>query len=157
MRQIVKLPSPILHEVSEPIKSIDGYVKEVAKEIRRYLALPHCVGLSAPQLGEKIRLIGVKMNIRPPVDIIFIVNPIIIKLSPKTYHIPEGCLSIGNGKVPFVVTRHKIIKVRGIDLDGVGVTYKGHDLFAQILQHEIDHLDGKLISDEGGIPPKPKK
>ena len=156
MRQIVSVPNPILHEVSEPIKSIDGYVKEVAKEIKKYMLIPHIVGLSAPQLGEGIRLIGVKRNIRPPVDIILIVNPVIVKLSPKTYHIPEGCESIGGGKVPFVVTRHKIIKVKGINLDGVEVTYKGHNLFAQILQHEIDHLDGKLISD-GGYPPKPKK
>jgi len=156
MRQIIDISNPILHEVSEPIKVIDGYVREVAKDMERYILLPRCIGLSAPQLGEKIRLIGVKRNIRPPVDIIIIVNPVIIKLSPRTYRIPEGCMSIGGGKVPFMVVRHKIIKVKGTNLDGVEVTYKGHDLFAQTLKHEIDHLDGHLVSDRG-IPLRLKK
>ena len=145
MRHIVSIPDPILYEVAKPIKSIDGYVKEVASEMKKYLLLPQNIGISAPQLGESIRLIGIKRGIKPPVDIIFIVNPVITKLSSQTHRAREGCISIGHGRIPFTVARHKVAKVKGISLDGVEVTYKGHDLFGRAIQHEVDHLNGYLI------------
>lgn len=148
IRQIIHTPNPILKQVSKPVKTIDGYIKELVAEMRRYLILHRILGISAPQLGESVRLIGLKRN----KEVIFIVNPIFTKLSTQTFRVQEACLSIGDGKIPFWVVRHKIVKVMGMNLDGEYVTYKGRDLFGQELQHEIDHLNGRLIGDkiEGG-------
>ena len=143
MRKIIHTPNPILTQVAKPVKTVDGYIKELVVEMRRYLILHRIVGISAPQLGEGVRLIGVKRG----QEVIFIVNPIFTKLSTQTFRVQEGCLSIGDGKIPFWVVRHKIVKVKGFNLDGKYVIYKGRDLFGQVLQHEIDHLNGRLIGD----------
>ncbi len=152
MREIVKVPDPILHKVSEPIKNIDGFIKEVAEEMLLYLGdvsrVP-CLGLAAVQLGETIRLIAIMYNMysrdfRKPV---IIINPEIIKKSGKTVQSREGCLSIGNGTTLFTVQRYKQVKVVGLNLNGERKVYKERGMPAFALQHEIDHLDGKLVSD----------
>ena len=144
MRKIIHTPNPILKQVARPVKTVDSYIKELVAEMRRYLVLQRILGISAPQLGEGVRLIGLKRN----KEVIFIINPIITKLSTQTFRVQEGCLSIGDGKIPFWVVRHKIVKVKGLNLNWEYVTYKGRDLFGQELQHEIDHLNGRLIGDK---------
>lgn len=141
MRKIIQKPDRILYKVSIPVNCIDSYIKDIAKDMKRYLLLHRFLGISAPQLGELVRLIGIKRN----EEILFVVNPIITKLSTQTFRVQEGCCSIGNGKIPLWVTRYKIVKVAGLNLNGDHITYKGRELFGQVLQHEIDHLDGKLI------------
>ncbi len=56
-------------------------------------------------------------------------------------------LSVAHGRTLFMVRRHKIVKVRGLNLDGDPISSKEHGLLAYVLQHEVDHLEGKLISD----------
>ncbi len=144
IRKVVQKPDPILSQVAKPVKTIDGYIMELVKDMRRYLILRHIIGISAPQLGEGVRLIGFKRNN----EVLFMVNPVIVKVSEQTFRVREGCSSIGNGKIPLWVVRHKIVKVKGFNLDWQEVTYKGRDEFGQVLQHEIDHLNGRLI---GGV------
>ena len=152
MREIVKVPNPILQTVSRPIENIDVLVKDVAEEMLLLLGsvsrIP-CLGLAAVQLGEPIRLIAVMWNMysrdfRAPV---IIVNPEIIKRSDKMVESREGCLSIGDGSTLFTVKRYKQVKVKGLDLNGKPVAYKERGLPGFALQHEIDHLDGRLVSD----------
>lgn len=152
MREIVEVPNPILQTISRPIENIDGLVKDVAEEMLLLLGsvsrIP-CLGLAAVQLGEPIRLIAVVWNMysrdfRAPV---IIVNPEIIKRSDKMVESREGCLSIGDGSTIFTVKRYKQVKVKGLNLNGKPVAYKERGLPGFALQHEIDHLDGRLISD----------
>jgi len=152
MREIVKVPNPILQTISRPIENIDVLVKDVAEEMLLLLGsvsrIP-CLGLAAVQLGEPIRLIAVMWNMysrdfRAPV---IIVNPEIIKRSDKMVESREGCLSIGDGSTLFTVKRYKQVKVKGLDLNGKPVAYKERGLPGFALQHEIDHLDGRLVSD----------
>jgi len=58
----------------------------------------------------------------------------------------EGCLSIGDGTQIFIVKRHKLVKVVGLDLNGARRSYKERGLPGFALQHEIDHLNGRLVS-----------
>ena len=152
MRKIRKVPDPILHELSLPIEVINGYIKELAEEmlgiLRGVRCIP-CLGLAAVQLGEKVRMIAIMYNMyssdfREPK---LIINPKIIKLPGKTVESHEGCLSIGDGTQIFTVQRYKLVKVMGIDLNGERIVMKERQLPAFALQHEIDHLDGKLVSD----------
>jgi len=133
----------ILHSISE--KTNIPIDTELVKDMTYYLEKPYCAGLSAVQLGVPIRVIGAKRNY----EIIFIVNPEISKHSNQTYRAHEGCLSIGMGKVLYVVKRYKIVTVKGFDLNGKPVSYKSRDLFGAVLQHELDHLDGITINQHG--------
>ena len=151
MRKIVKAPNVILHQVSLPVVNIDGLVREVAKEMMQTLTTLRerelYLGMAAVQLGEPLRIIVVLFNMysrefREPV---IILNPEIVKKSEKLVESREGCLSLSG---TYTVKRHKLVKVQGLDLNGARVVYKERQRPAFALQHEIDHLDGKLISDK---------
>ena len=153
MREIVKVPNPVLHKKSEPVGNIDGYIREVAGEMLAYLSgvsrVP-CLGLAAVQLGELVRIIAIMGNMYSP-DFrqpVIIINPEIVKRSPKMIESREGCLSIGDGTSIYVVKRYKLVKVIGLDLNGQRVAYKERGLPGFALQHEIDHLNGRLILDK---------
>lgn len=152
MREIVKVPNSILHEVSKPVVNIDGYIKELASEMVAYLSgvspIP-CLGLAAVQLGELVRIIAVMQNMYSPEfrHPFIIINPEIVKRSEQIVQSQEGCLSIGDGTSMYLVKRHKQVKVAGLDLNSQRVAYKERGLLGFVLQHEIDHLDGRLICD----------
>jgi len=143
MRDIIQDSDPVLREHSEEVRSVDDLVKEVAGELLYYMEMPHCGGLSAVQLGVKLRIIAVDRN----GEHLIIINPVIRKASKQLYKAYEGCLSIDYGVTVYPVERHKLVSVIGRNLDWQPVHYKGTGLFGAILQHEIDHLDGKLICD----------
>ncbi len=109
-----------------------------------------CRGLAAVQLGFAVRLIMILYGS----EYIFMANPEIMKLSRQTWPYPEGCLSIKGGKELHTFHRPKRAKVRYTDLEGNQRVIKAEGLTARALQHEIDHLEGKLIIDyvkkEGG-------
>ncbi len=107
------------------------------------------MGLAATQVGQPIRLIAVEYIPEDPgeleIPLTFLVNPTITDSSKKTDWMDEGCLSIPGVEVP--VERSKEVNVLAQDLNGNRVKIRAKDLFARILQHEIDHTDGILITD----------
>jgi len=145
VRGIIQYPTPILTQVSKPVKKVTPKVREIAAELLFYLDTPGCVGLSAVQLDEPIRMFAVKWAGK---DIV-IINPEIIKLSKQTCHRVEGCTSIRKGEAQYLVTRHKAVRIAGTDLEGEKVMYRVGGLFGEIMQHEHDHLEGRLIVDHG--------
>ncbi len=128
-----------LRQKSEPFA--DGVLpsEELVNDMAAYQG--KCAGLAAVQLGVPVRLIMVKYG----EGYIFMVNPEITMASKKTYDAKEGCLSISYGNSLFTMTRHKIVKVQYTDLEGNRRAVKARGLAASCLQHEIDHLEGKLI------------
>jgi len=147
MREIIQRPDPTLNEVSAPVTDIDSLVREIAGELIFYLNTSNFVGLSAIQLGEKTRIIAVRRG----AEVIPIINPVIVKASSQTHRVVEGCASIRHGQSFYKVTRHKSVKVVGRNLRWEKLVYKGFDLFGQVLQHEIDHLDGRMIDTHGKL------
>jgi peptide deformylase len=151
MRQLVKIPNPLLRKKSAPVKTIDGEVKELAKDMIAYMHLRGTlipVGLSAVQLGVLLRVIAFKANPDSSdlKDIQVLINPELTRL--KGNHIVyEGCLSLP-GRT-FAVKRSKIAKIQGLTLNGEIRTFRGRDLLAQVFQHEVDHLNGILIDAVG--------
>jgi len=141
-------PNPTLHEVSQPVSTIDSYIKGLVAEMLGLRNYRPYLGLAAVQLGELVRVIVVVQNVySEQPSALAIVNPEIVKLSGKVIQSQEGCLSVAHGRFLYTVPRYKIVKVRGLDLNGKRVSYKEHGLLACVLQHEIDHLEGRLISD----------
>lgn len=143
MRKLLTVPDPRLREKSAPVKAIDSLVKEVAEYLLAQLEPLKAIGFAASQFGEMIRVIVIK---RDELTTVAIVNPEIVKEKGEQSSM-EGCRSIP-GKF-YLVKRPKIVKVKGINLNGEGITIKGHDLLATVLRHEVDHLDGVLIDSIG--------
>jgi peptide deformylase len=145
MRELLKSPDLRLRQRSEEIPEIDDSVKELGQFLISRLGPADAVGLAAPQYGEQVRMIVVRVDTMT--DMV-IVNPVITKERGEHF-VDEGCRSIP-GKI-FRLKRPKLVKVKGLNLDGKPITIKGHDLLAQILKHEIDHLDGIMIDSIGTL------
>lgn len=153
MRELVKVPSELLRQKSKPVKEVDSEIKALARELVQFMNLHQAdrfrpIGLSAPQLGELVRVIAFRRN---PVsldedNIQVLINPILVYT--KGFHvIEESCLSIPDKE--FTLRRAKIVKIRGLTLDGVTGSFRGRDVLAQVFQHEVNHLDGILIDQAG--------
>lgn len=145
MRELITIPDPRLREKSEPVKTIDNLVREVAEDMIRQLKPFHAMGFAAPQFGELIRVIAVK---RDELTAIAIVNPEIVKETGERNSF-EGCRSIP-GRL-YIVRRPKIVKIKGLDLNGEEITLKGRDLLGAALRHEMDHLNGIMIDAIGKL------
>jgi len=133
----------LLRQPSEPVKTIDGVVREVAEFLEHQMTLGvkgrGASGFAAVQFGEPIRLIIFQ---RDTLTNLVLVNPeIISEKYPVTKF--EECFSLPDRA--YFVKRHKMVRCRGLDLNGETVTVKGRDSLARLLKHEVDHLDGILI------------
>lgn len=98
----------------------------------------HCVGMAANMIGEQKAIIAIVEGNR----ITAMLNPEVVKKSPKTYKTVEGCLSIPGERE---VERHDWIEVKYRDMDWHKEKRKFTGFEAKIIQHELDHLEGKLI------------
>ena len=141
---IIQYPDKRLRVRAFPLDVVKDRVKidSIASDMR--LVLDKAAGIAAPQFGEQSCMIGVWYGLEK----LILVNPEIIKVSEQTFVSDEGCLSIDEGKAVYSVVRHKIVKVKALDLQGNSVTYKGRGVLGQAFQHEIDHLNGILLVDK---------
>ncbi|MBA7668249.1 Peptide deformylase [subsurface metagenome] len=148
MRELVKLPNPLLRQKSKPVKTIDSKIKALASEMVEFIQLRQAdkmrpIGLSACQLGELVRVIAFSRNpMSIEEDIQVLINPELV-YAKSSHLVIESCLGIPGKE--FTLRRHKIVKIRGLTLDGVGRSFRGRGLLAQVFQHELNHLDGVLI------------
>lgn len=151
MRELIKLPNVLLRQQSAPVNVIDSAVKDLAEEmiafiLRRQGDKTRPVGLSAVQLGELVRMFAFVANPLAGEDVSadanVIINPELV-YAKGTHRVTEGCLSVP-GKT-FVLKRAKIVKVRGLTLDGQVRSFRARDFLAQVFQHEYDHLEGILV------------
>lgn len=153
MRELVKLPNQVLRRKSKPVKRIDSEIRALANEMIQFMQLHRAdrlkpIGLSAPQLGELVRVIAFRRNTISidEDDIQVLINPELVYIK-GFYLVGESCLSIPGKE--FTVRRAKIVKIRGLTLDGVVKSFRGRDLLAQIFEHELNHLAGLLIDQIG--------
>jgi peptide deformylase len=105
-------------------------------------------GLAAPQIGVGLRVFSYDVGGLTG----YVINPELVELSEETHEIGEGCLSVPELWFPTVRAKHAV--VRGVDLRNEPVEVAGDDVLAQCLQHETDHLDGKLYLDRLALDKK---
>jgi peptide deformylase len=135
------LGDPILREDTRPVDTITDELRALAKNMFDTMDLARGIGLAAPQVGrtERIAVIGVE-------DQRFvIINPEIIESDSRMTKAEEGCLSIPD--VYGEVQRPARVRMRALDLDGSAFEIEAAELLGRCLQHEIDHLHGKLFID----------
>lgn len=135
------LGDPVLRQETSLVDQITDELRALAAHMFETMYLAKGIGLAAPQVGRGERMAVVDVNDNPLV----IINPEIIELDPKTAKAEEGCLSIPD--VYGDVVRPSRVRVRALDLEGTSFEVEADELLARCLQHEIDHLHGKLFID----------
>jgi peptide deformylase len=155
VREIVEVGDPVLRERAREVKARELRSRRVQALIDALIGTrraAHGAGLAAPQLGESVR-IAVAENHRanprypykPPIPLTVLVNPVIEEFGEEAELINEGCLSLPGVRAE--VPRSMSITVRYLDRDGNERAGLLRGLTAGTFQHEIDHLDGTLITD----------
>ena len=138
---IKEYPASILRKTAKKVVAFDQGLVITATDMLKTMYLSNGVGLAAPQVGISKRLIVVDCNQKP----IILVNPEIVESEGEMYGI-EGCLSFPD--VFIEVLRASSIKIKYQNLQGKRLELEAHgDLLSRCIQHEIDHLDGKLFID----------
>ncbi len=151
MRTILTVPNAVLRQRCEPIGEIDAKVEALAKELCGLLSVEHggliYVSVSASQVGELLRMFAYRTNPYSREDSVqVVINPELV-YSKGTATGSETCLSLPEKE--YIVTRHKLVKIRGLTLDGTYRSFKGRGRIAQVFEHELNHLDGILIDRVG--------
>ena len=143
---IITLNDPLLRERSEPVARVDDELRRLADDMLETMYEAPGVGLAAVQVAVPRRLIVVDVADKdePPAPICLI-NPQILSLADDMRIHEEGCLSIPDIHVE--IERPGGARVRYLDRNGVEQEIEAEGFLATVLQHEIDHLDGRLIVD----------
>lgn len=140
VRQIRVFGDPVLKTASDPVRSGDD-VRGLVEDLIDTVKLPGRAGVAAPQIGVNQRVFSYNID----GDIGYVINPVLVEVSGEPELLDEGCLSVPG--LYFQRLRYPEARVTGVDLDGNEVELNGTGLMAQALQHETDHLDGRLYID----------
>lgn len=140
---IVRYPDPRLRGACAPVDPTDEQVGLLAERMFELMKQHNGVGLAAPQVGLNVRMFVCNPTGEPE-DSLVLVNPVLSELTGSEEG-EEGCLSIPEVRVR--VRRAKRCRVVAHDPQGALIEIECSDLLARIMQHENDHLEGKLIID----------
>ncbi|MFH2011651.1 MAG: peptide deformylase [Pseudomonadota bacterium] len=141
MSEVRIYPDPVLRQRALPIERIDSGARGMIDDMARTMYLYRGIGLAAPQIGILLRVIVANSDY----GLISLINPEILEFDGKDT-MEEGCLSLPD--VTVSVTRDNNILVRGRDINEKDLEFEASGLLARVFQHEIDHLEGKLIIDK---------
>jgi peptide deformylase len=143
---IVTLPDPILRKLSTPVERVDDELRRLADDMLETMYNAPGVGLAAIQVGVPRRLfvLDVADDDEKPAPLVLF-NPEIVALGSETRLHEEGCLSIPDFRVE--IERPASLTLSYIDRDGNPRELDAEGLLATAIQHEVNHLDGKLIID----------
>ena len=147
VKDIILHPDPRLKKVCAPVADISAEMRRLAEDMLSTMYDAPGIGLAAPQVGEMTRLIVMdcvkEENAKPRPMALF--NPEVTWSSEETNVYEEGCLSIPEHFAD--VERPKMVRVVWQDMDGKRQEEEFDGLWATCVQHEIDHLNGKLFLD----------
>jgi peptide deformylase len=143
--EIRKYGDAVLAKPGKPVANIDDKLLRLIDDMFETMYAEPGVGLAAPQVGVGLQLCVVDLNWQGKKEPMVLINPKIEFLSPKSIAAEEGCLSFP--KIFFNVSRPDFIRLSAINEKGFPVTIEGDGLLARCLQHELDHLNGRLIID----------
>lgn len=145
LRRILKYPESLLKQTAADVANIDGQVDEILRDMADTMYAAPGVGLAAPQVGVGERMIVVDVDTEDPgKHLLKLINPRIAERE-GTILWEEGCLSVVDYTAE--VRRSAQILLRAWTLDQQEVEIEADGLLAVALQHELDHLDGKLFID----------
>jgi peptide deformylase len=141
IRPIRELGDPVLRTPADEVRSFDGWLAALVRDLVETVDHPGRAGLAAPQIGVSVRAFS--YNIDGVIG--HMVNPVVVELSEEIQDGDEGCLSVPGIWAPTVRANYAVLE--GFDVDGRPLRLEGEGLMARCLQHEVDHLDGKVFLD----------
>ena len=139
---ILKYPDPRLHRVAEPVREVDEEVRNLVRDMAETMYAAPGVGLAATQVDVHRRVIVIDVS-EAKDDLKVFINPEILTSSEDYKSYEEGCLSVPG--VYDEVERPDRVTVRALGLDGEPFTIEASGLLAVCIQHEIDHLNGRVF------------
>jgi peptide deformylase len=140
--KVLSYPDPRLHKVAKPVATVDARIKKIVADMAETMYEAPGVGLAATQVDIHERIVVIDVSDDQNELLVFI-NPEIIWASPEKKMWREGCLSVP--EFYDEVERPAQVKVKALDLNGKEFEIEADGLLAVCLQHELDHLQGKVF------------
>lgn len=141
IRPIRELGDPVLRTPSDEVTAFDGWLAALVRDLEETVDNPGRAGVAAPQIGVNVRAFSYNVDGR----IGHVVNPVLVEVSEEIQDGDEGCLSVPGIWAPTVRAMRAVVE--GFDVRGKPIRIEGEGLMARCLQHEVDHLDGKVFLD----------
>jgi len=150
VREIVVYPDKRLKQVSKDVTSFDGALHDLLDDMYDTMRAKNGVGLAAIQIGVDLRVLVINVPLevsegedeQPKSNTLEMINPVIVEKD-GSENFQEGCLSVPG--IYEDIERHKYVKVEYLDREGKPQSIQSDDFLAIAIQHEIDHLDGKVF------------
>jgi peptide deformylase len=139
---VLSYPDPRLHKVAKPVATVDARIKKIVADMAETMYEAPGVGLAATQVDIHERIVVIDVSDDQNELMVFI-NPEIVWASPEKKTWREGCLSVP--EFYDEVERPAQVKVKALDLHGKEFEVEADGLLAVCLQHELDHLQGKVF------------
>jgi peptide deformylase len=139
---ILRYPDPRLHTIAKPVVAVDARLQTLVDDMLATMYEAEGIGLAATQVDVHERLIVIDVSEGRDKPLVLI-NPEILWASPETQVNDEGCLSVPG--IYDGVERSSAVKVQALDLDGKHQVHEAEGLLAVCIQHEMDHLMGKVF------------
>jgi peptide deformylase len=141
---ILHYPDARLRTVARPVSVVDDRIRQLAKDMAETMYDAPGIGLAATQVNVHERIIVVDVS-DDQSDLRVLINPSVSKVDDQTKVYQEGCLSVPG--IYDEVERPDRVLVRALNLQGEPIQFEADGLLSVCIQHEIDHLDGKVFVD----------
>jgi peptide deformylase len=138
VREIRLFGDPVLRSVADPVGETDAGVEALVADLLDTVQVPGRAGVAANQIGVAVRAFSYNVDGR----VGYLLNPELVEVRGDPVEFDEGCLSVPG--LSFPTLRHPWARSVGRQLDGSVVEVVGEDVLAEALQHEQDHLDGRV-------------
>jgi peptide deformylase len=138
---ILRYPDPRLHTVARPVREVDDRIRALVEDMAETMYAAPGIGLAATQVDVHLRVIVIDISeTRDQLNVL--INPEILAAE-GLQECEEGCLSVPG--VYEIVARAEKVKVRALGVDGQSFEFEAEGLLALCIQHEMDHLEGKVF------------
>jgi peptide deformylase len=139
---ILRYPDPRLHTVAKPVEKVDDEVRRLVRDMAETMYAAPGIGLAATQVDVHRRVIVIDISDTRD-QLLVLINPEIVRASDEIQECEEGCLSVPG--VYETVTRAAKVKVGALDANGIAFERTAEGMLAVCIQHEMDHLEGKVF------------
>lgn len=139
---ILHYPDKRLHKVAQPVAQVDARIQQLVKDMAQTMYAAPGVGLAATQINVHERVIVIDVSENQD-NLLVLINPEIVWSSNESQFYEEGCLSVPG--IYDEVERAAQIKVKALDINGQPFEFDADGLLAVCVQHEIDHLNGRVF------------
>lgn len=139
---ILHYPDPRLHTVARPVEKVDHEVRRLVRDMAETMYAAPGIGLAATQVDVHRRIIVIDASDTRD-QLLVLINPALVWASDEIQECEEGCLSVPG--VYETVTRAAKVRVRALDADGMTFEHAAEGMLAVCIQHEMDHLEGRVF------------